>query len=434
MRTVKLVVIGASGVGKSSIRNQYISGQFTTGYRATIGADFITKTLPHHSSPGESVTLQIWDTAGQERFSALSSAFFRGADAVILMFDVNQPHTLDALTKWWADFRDKAPVPDDAVEDFCCIVVGNKIDIAQAQADGTSPRSVVSEAEARAFMDRLVPRPESPPSPTIRLAAPDNEDPFCDDEHGQGGNVPFALDSEHTETPRTDSIDISARRGRAPFPLASRSASRSRSTLFRGGATLTGTVGTMNTTHTIYHTPSSSLFETFESALSSPAFTALSAPASRSPSTSPPPSPSRMRSPRRIPSGSSLSSAPTITPSLFIRGQASSAYPDLPTTTTTTPDSGSPPHPSRLSSSTSSVSPRPPLERYPRLFFTSAKTGEGVRDVFEYVARRVVARQEYEEALEARTMHVHDADQSIRLGSVPVSEGRWAATGSCCGA
>ena len=77
MRTVKVVVIGASGVGKTSLRNQvrgrslsrcmraddfvqYISGRFTTGYRATIGADFITKSVPHHSLPDESVTLQIW--------------------------------------------------------------------------------------------------------------------------------------------------------------------------------------------------------------------------------------------------------------------------------------------------------------------------------------------------------------------------------------
>lgn len=84
MRTVKLVVIGASGVGKTSLRSQvcrcllciedgvevdrtmlpsfeqYISGRFTTGYRATIGADFITKTVPHHAKEDESVTLQIW--------------------------------------------------------------------------------------------------------------------------------------------------------------------------------------------------------------------------------------------------------------------------------------------------------------------------------------------------------------------------------------
>ncbi|KAI0770924.1 P-loop containing nucleoside triphosphate hydrolase protein [Trametes elegans] len=407
MRTVKLVVIGPSGVGKSSIRNQYISGRFTTGYRATIGADFITKTLPHHSNPDELVTLQIWDTAGQERFSALSSAFFRGADAVILMFDVNQPQTLSALTKWWADFRDKAPVPDDeAAADFCCVVVGNKIDIAQAHtasSPGGGVHAPVSEAEARDFVHDLVPRPATPPSPTIRLAASD-DDPFSPPEVGED-DLPPSPPPEHPDAPRVDSIAIGARRTH-------------RSTLFRGG----GLAGTMTTTHTIYHTPSSSLFDAFESALSSPAFTALSAPPSRSPSRSPDARASPGCSPRRMPSMSSMSSAPTITPSLFVRGQAG-------TTTATTPESGSPPGPS------APTPPRPPPERYPRLFFTSAKTGEGVADVFEYVARRVVARQEYEEALEARTMHVHDADQSmsIRLGAGGgPSEGRWAGV-SCCG-
>ena len=80
MRTVKVVIIGHSGVGKTSLRGQvrtincpfvrgsaqlslaikYVSGQFSTAYRSTIGTDFITKTLPHHSKPDESVTLQIW--------------------------------------------------------------------------------------------------------------------------------------------------------------------------------------------------------------------------------------------------------------------------------------------------------------------------------------------------------------------------------------
>lgn len=78
MPTVKLVVIGASGVGKTSFRTQvcaqkiveischegpsaqYVSGRFSTGYRATIGADFIAKTLPHPTKQDEVVTLQIW--------------------------------------------------------------------------------------------------------------------------------------------------------------------------------------------------------------------------------------------------------------------------------------------------------------------------------------------------------------------------------------
>ncbi|KAH9963601.1 small GTPase superfamily, partial [Russula dissimulans] len=129
MRTVKLVIIGNSGVGKTALRNQYVSGRFTAGYRSTIGTDFITKTLPHHSNPEETVTLQIWDTAGQERFSSLSSAFFRGADAAILIFDVNQPETLRALGRWWSEFCTHAPLSDEEMEEYCLVVVGNKTDL-----------------------------------------------------------------------------------------------------------------------------------------------------------------------------------------------------------------------------------------------------------------------------------------------------------------
>ncbi|KAJ3849009.1 P-loop containing nucleoside triphosphate hydrolase protein, partial [Lentinula lateritia] len=132
-RTVKLVVIGAAGVGKTSIRGQYISQRFSTGYRATIGADFITKVVQVDEREGsgetERATLQIWDTAGQERFSSLSSAFFRGADAAVLVFDVNAPETLRALVKWWEEFKVHAPLEDDELGSFCCVVVGNKVDL-----------------------------------------------------------------------------------------------------------------------------------------------------------------------------------------------------------------------------------------------------------------------------------------------------------------
>ncbi|KAJ6480440.1 P-loop containing nucleoside triphosphate hydrolase protein, partial [Mycena sanguinolenta] len=138
MPTFKVVVIGASGVGKTSLRGQYISARFSTSYRATIGADFITKTLPappSSSSSGaaqaEPITLQIWDTAGQERFASLASAFFRGADAAILMYDVTAPETLHALRRWWDEFKAKAPVRDEdlsAGRGFVVVVVGNKID------------------------------------------------------------------------------------------------------------------------------------------------------------------------------------------------------------------------------------------------------------------------------------------------------------------
>jgi GTPase SAR1 family protein len=80
------------------------------------------------------------DTAGQERFSSLSTAFFRGADAAILMFDVNDPSTMVATNKWWADFCDKAPVADDDIAEYCCVLVGNKIDMVADGEDGVCRR------------------------------------------------------------------------------------------------------------------------------------------------------------------------------------------------------------------------------------------------------------------------------------------------------
>jgi len=388
---------------------QYISGRFTTGYRATIGADFITKSVPHHSSQDETVTLQIWvrdlvailcgrdetgvvqDTAGQERFSSLSSAFFRGADAAILLFDVNQPETLQALVRWWDDFREKAPVPDEDLQDFCCVVVGNKIDLAR-----DTPR--VSEADAVRLVDELVPPPSLPLAPILSVLSITEAESDEDD---------MATPIVAPSTPPSKSIDIIARRPRRSLRSVSRS--RSRSTVFRGG-----TVGTMTTTHTIYHTPSSSVFDLFESALSSPARTTVSiSTGSASPVRSPSYSPTR--APRRQPSSSTVSSAPTITPSLFHRERAHSL--------STTPASGPSP--------AGSFSLPPPPERRPKLFFTSAKTGEGVANVFEYVARRVVMQWEYEEALDARTLHMQEADETIRLTHALGDRGRL--VGTCCG-
>ncbi|KAF8123853.1 P-loop containing nucleoside triphosphate hydrolase protein [Boletus edulis] len=374
MPTVKLVVIGASGVGKTSFRTQYISGRFSTGYRATIGADFIAKTIPHPTQPDDVVTLQIWDTAGQERFSSLSTAFFRGADAALLMFDVNQPETLTALKKWWQEFRERAPLYDEDLEDYCCVVVGNKTDLASS----TSSMSIVSEAQALRFLDELVP-PLSfdPSSPT---------------------EIPITIEeaiSEEPTSPRDDSaVDLSS--------SCSQSRSQSidisqyvRKHLKRSSWSNTNVSnGTLTSTHTgvtSYHTPSSSLFDVYTSARSSPLPPSMSSRLS-----------SPIRNQRRSSSfSSSSSSTPTITPSLFTRDYDQAAA----ITATVSP---------HVSDAT--LHPPLPPERGPKLFLTSAKTGEGVREVFEYIAQRIVTRWEYEEAIDARTLHVQDPSETIRLG------------------
>ncbi|KAI0697474.1 P-loop containing nucleoside triphosphate hydrolase protein [Cytidiella melzeri] len=410
MRTIKLVVIGCSGVGKTSLRNQYISGRFTTGYRATIGADFITKSIPHHDKPEEKVTLQIWDTAGQERFSSLSSAFFRGADAVLLMFDVNQPSSLDALTKWWNEFKDRAPVPEDEVDRFCCVFVGNKIDVTSAPGapkDLAGRTSRVGVEQAMKFIDGLI-----PPRPLVlrALSPTDSSRPISAPMTSSESDLTINL---LAPSPQTHSIDISIYH-RHHRRKDSRSRSRSRSTLWH-----TGTMGTMTTTHSLseYHTPRSSIFDAFESARSSPI--PRSTYSSRASLSSVELTQSRSHSPvqslRRQRSVSSvLSDAQTITPSLFVRTHDPAAE-----TACTTPE---PPN---------SLSAPPVLDQGTKLFFTSAKTGEGVTDVFEYVAKRVVSRWEYEEIIEARTMHMAEAsiDDRIRLQN---ESRRWNAS-TCCG-
>ncbi|KAI9450512.1 ras-domain-containing protein [Lactarius psammicola] len=406
MRTVKLVVIGNSGVGKTSLRGQYVSGRFSTGYRATIGADFIAKTVPHHSDSEESVTLQIWDTAGQERFSSLSAAFFRGADAAVLMFDVNRPATLHALTRWWSEFRAHAPLPDEDMKDYCLVVVGNKTDLIRS-----SESAAVPEGTALRFIDELVPPSESrsstPETPKDDLGwipghVPARVASGSDDENGLHENgtpgsdadmdadgvgpadiilvdetraataaaavpdlipkvdsdVNVNVDGETTPVativapPRTASIDLHALHHKRP------SKSRSRSSRFSPAPN--GTISSTHTGFTSFHTPASSFSD-----LGEPYESAPSSPLARSRSPSPSALPNAHRTHRsRSTSTLSTSTAPTITPARYATART--------------------------------MQRRPP--RGPKLFFTSAKTGAGVSDVFAYIAQRVVMRWEWEEA------------------------------------
>lgn len=78
---LKVIILGDSSVGKTSLMNQYVNRKFSNQYKATIGADFLTKEV---TVDDRSVTMQIWDTAGQERFQSLGVAFYRGADCCVL--------------------------------------------------------------------------------------------------------------------------------------------------------------------------------------------------------------------------------------------------------------------------------------------------------------------------------------------------------------
>jgi Ras-related protein Rab-7A len=120
---LKIIILGDSGVGKTCLMQQYVENKWSSQYKATIGADFLTKEVMMED---KLVTLQIWDTAGQERFQSLGVAFYRGADACILVFDITQPKTFQHLDSWRDEFLVQA-APNDP-ENFPFVVLGNKID------------------------------------------------------------------------------------------------------------------------------------------------------------------------------------------------------------------------------------------------------------------------------------------------------------------
>ncbi|KAG2222588.1 hypothetical protein INT45_008707 [Circinella minor] len=120
--TLKLLLIGNSGVGKSSLLLRFTDDTFLPPdeVSATIGVDFKVSMMDLH---GETYKLTIWDTAGQERFRTLTSSYYRGAQGVILVYDVCNRETFDALKIWWNEVNTYC-----SSQDVVKMIVGNKVD------------------------------------------------------------------------------------------------------------------------------------------------------------------------------------------------------------------------------------------------------------------------------------------------------------------
>ena len=92
----KVVLIGESGVGKTSIINRYISNTFSSVLTATPGASFTTKTV-FLKDFNQSIKFEIWDTAGQEKYRALAKVFYKNAAVCVLVYDITRKDSYDAL-------------------------------------------------------------------------------------------------------------------------------------------------------------------------------------------------------------------------------------------------------------------------------------------------------------------------------------------------
>lgn len=125
---LKIIILGDSGVGKTALLHRYVHSQFIQEHKATIGADFITKEI---SVDDKLVTLQIWDTSGQERFQSLGTAFFRGSDACVLVYDITNDQSFKQIEMWRSNFLEQSS-PENT-EKFPFLLCGNKCDLQSAR-------------------------------------------------------------------------------------------------------------------------------------------------------------------------------------------------------------------------------------------------------------------------------------------------------------
>ena len=117
----KLVFLGEQGVGKTCIINRFVYDSFDRNYQATIGIDFLSKTmyLEDHT-----VRLQLWDTAGQERFRSLIPSYIRDSSVAVVVYDTTSRASFLSSSKWVDDIR------SERGDDVVIMLVGNKTDLA----------------------------------------------------------------------------------------------------------------------------------------------------------------------------------------------------------------------------------------------------------------------------------------------------------------
>ncbi len=117
---IKLLMIGDSNVGKSSMLLKYINNQFSNTFITTIGIDFQIKYLKVND---KNVKLQLWDTAGQERFRTITTSYFRGAQGCIVTYDVTNKESFNNIKRWMEDIHLQCGKNIDV------FIVANKIDL-----------------------------------------------------------------------------------------------------------------------------------------------------------------------------------------------------------------------------------------------------------------------------------------------------------------
>lgn len=135
---IKLLLIGDSGVGKSCLLLRFCDDAYTPSFITTIGIDFKIRTI---ELDGKRIKLQIWDTAGQERFRTITTAYYRGAMGILLVYDVTDERSFGNIRTWHSN------IDQHASEGVNKILIGNKCD--------STDKKVISEEQGQELAAEL---------------------------------------------------------------------------------------------------------------------------------------------------------------------------------------------------------------------------------------------------------------------------------------
>jgi Ras-related protein Rab-8A len=141
---IKLLMIGDSGVGKSCLLLRFSDDSFTPTFITTIGIDFKIKTIDLN---GKRVKLQIWDTAGQERFRTITTAYYRGANGILLVYDVTDENSFLNIRNWMKS------IDQHAADSVKRILIGNKADMTNERVIETSRGQALADEYGIKFFE-----------------------------------------------------------------------------------------------------------------------------------------------------------------------------------------------------------------------------------------------------------------------------------------
>ena len=116
----KILILGDSKVGKSCFLTRYADKTYQEDYLSTIGMDYKIKN--YELENGDIIKLYIWDTAGQDRFRSITSNYYKGADGIILIYDITKQETFNNVRNWITSIKEEAPAK------VVLVLVGNKVD------------------------------------------------------------------------------------------------------------------------------------------------------------------------------------------------------------------------------------------------------------------------------------------------------------------